>query len=172
MGRARATLSSSSSSSTQSNIHSTLSSSSSSLPPQTDLSTDLRLGLSISSSCQHENCSSRNGSPNWPPIKSLLRNTIHRSRPSFFVKVYMEGIPIGRKIDLYTHCDYDGLIQMLCHMFKTTIHFPDAEHVHNDKSYLLTYEDKEGDWMMVGDVPWDFFLTTVKKLRISRADKC
>ncbi|KAF5176187.1 Auxin-responsive protein iaa20 [Thalictrum thalictroides] len=84
----------------------------------------------------------------------------------------MEGIPIGRKIDLYTHRNYDGLIQMLCHMFKTTIHTPGAEHVHNDKSYLLTYEDKEGDWMMVGDVPWDFFLTTVKKLQISRADKC
>lgn len=21
--------------------------------------------------------------------------------------------------------------------------------------YVLTYEDKEGDWMMVGDVPWE-----------------
>lgn len=21
--------------------------------------------------------------------------------------------------------------------------------------HILTYEDKEGDWMMVGDVPWE-----------------
>lgn len=24
-----------------------------------------------------------------------------------------------------------------------------------EKSHVLTYADKEGDWMMVGDVPWE-----------------
>lgn len=24
-----------------------------------------------------------------------------------------------------------------------------------DYQYVLTYQDKEGDWMMVGDVPWE-----------------
>ena len=24
----------------------------------------------------------------------------------------------------------------------------------NDSEFVLTYEDKDGDWMMVGDVPW------------------
>ena len=24
--------------------------------------------------------------------------------------------------------------------------------------YVLTYEDKEGDWMLVGDVPWRYIL--------------
>lgn len=22
--------------------------------------------------------------------------------------------------------------------------------------YMLTYEDREGDWMLVGDVPWGY----------------
>ncbi|KAL5717169.1 Iaa20p [Ranunculus cassubicifolius] len=58
-------------------------------------------------------------------------------------------------------------------MFKTTIQLPGNDCVHSGKDrHLLTYEDKEGDWMMVGDVPWDLFLTTVKKLKISRADNC
>lgn len=25
----------------------------------------------------------------------------------------------------------------------------------NQNYHVLTYEDKEGDWMMVGDVPWE-----------------
>lgn len=25
----------------------------------------------------------------------------------------------------------------------------------NGKDYVLTYEDKDGDWMLVGDVPWE-----------------
>lgn len=24
-----------------------------------------------------------------------------------------------------------------------------------DSKYVLTYEDKDGDWMLVGDVPWE-----------------
>lgn len=27
---------------------------------------------------------------------------------------------------------------------------------HSGKYHILTYEDKEGDWMMVGDVPWEY----------------
>ena len=26
--------------------------------------------------------------------------------------------------------------------------------------YVLTYEDKEGDWMLVGDVPWGYVSST------------
>jgi len=24
------------------------------------------------------------------------------------------------------------------------------------KHHVLTYEDKDGDWMMVGDIPWEY----------------
>lgn len=26
----------------------------------------------------------------------------------------------------------------------------------NSSDYVPTYEDKDGDWMLVGDVPWEY----------------
>ncbi|CAA6660854.1 unnamed protein product [Spirodela intermedia] len=31
--------------------------------------------------------------------------------------------------------------------------------------FSLIYEDKEGDWLLVGDVPWKMFTATCKRLR-------
>ncbi|ONK78809.1 uncharacterized protein A4U43_C02F22650 [Asparagus officinalis] len=141
-----------------------------------DLSTDLKLGLSISTSSLQGDA--RSQLSNWPPIKPLLRSTLTGrgnplNPPTLFVKVYMEGIPIGRKLDLYSFNNYDGLMQTLRLMFKTTIILtPELGPVSSTKIHVLTYEDKEGDWMMVGDVPWELFLTAVKRLKITRADRC
>lgn len=91
----------------------------------------------------------------------------------------MEGVPIGRKLDLLLLGGYDGLLAQLGRIFKASITYPGVMGGHQvvlgDKQqarHVLTYEDQEGDWMMVGDVPWELFLTSVKKLRIARADKC
>ncbi|XP_020582558.1 auxin-responsive protein IAA4-like [Phalaenopsis equestris] len=84
----------------------------------------------------------------------------------------MEGIPIGRKLDLLAHDSYQSLIKTLRRMFRTKVICTELAQVPSSKAHVLTYEDKEGDWMMVGDVPWKLFLTTVKKLKITRADKC
>ncbi|KAL0927332.1 hypothetical protein M5K25_001495 [Dendrobium thyrsiflorum] len=131
------------SSSIDSSSHPPISSSSSSFyTTRRALSTDLQLGLSLSTS-------------------SFQESSPTERTESLFVKVYMEGIPIGRKLNLFTLDGYQSLIRTLQQMFRTTI-----------VSNVLTYEDKEGDWMMVGDVPWELFLTTVKKLKIARADKC
>jgi auxin-responsive protein IAA len=27
---------------------------------------------------------------------------------------------------------------------------------HEMAAHVLTYEDQDGDWMMVGDVPWEY----------------
>lgn len=40
---------------------------------------------------------------------------------TFYVKVYMEGIPIGRKLDLLAHDGYCDLIRTLDNMFNTNI---------------------------------------------------
>ncbi|XP_073002631.1 auxin-responsive protein IAA4-like isoform X1 [Typha latifolia] len=147
-------------------------------PRSRDLTTELRLGLSLSpSSLEESSLNSRDQQSDWPPIKPLLRSTLSEKSnqdqpPTFFVKVYMEGIPIGRKLDLFSHDGYNSLIRTLCRMFRTDISYPDMDHMPSNKTHVLTYEDKEGDWMMVGDVPWELFLTTVKRLMISRADKC
>ncbi|XP_020271747.1 auxin-responsive protein IAA4-like [Asparagus officinalis] len=129
-----------------------------------DLSTDLRLGLSLSTSSLHDNYSNE---------RSTLSEKSSAEQPSsFFVKVYMEGIPIGRKLDLFTLDGYQSLIRTLTRMFRTTIIGPNVGQVSSSKAHVLTYEDQEGDWMMVGDVPWEMFLITVKRIKIARADRC
>ncbi|CAL9232076.1 unnamed protein product [Arabidopsis halleri] len=34
--------------------------------------------------------------------------------------------------------------------------------------FVPTYEDKDGDWMLVGDVPWDMFSSSCKRPRIMK----
>jgi len=34
--------------------------------------------------------------------------------------------------------------------------------------YVPTYEDKDGDWMLVGDVPWRMFVETCQRLRLMK----
>ncbi|KAM0890054.1 hypothetical protein ACQ4PT_027299 [Festuca glaucescens] len=158
-------------------------------PARQDLSTDLRLGLSLSTSPSSSSSSLHEvesivSTPrnqvlfNWPPIKPLLRSALaasasrHRRHRTLFVKVYMDGFPIGRKLDLLLLVGYDSLLIKLCHMFKTPITYAAVYHqqVPGVKAaHILTYEDQDGDWMMVGDVPWKLFLSSVKKLKITRA---
>ncbi|PWA37329.1 PB1 domain, AUX/IAA protein [Artemisia annua] len=85
------------------------------------------------------------------------------------VKVNMEGSLIGRKIDLYAHTSYEMLAQTLENMFYGTHNAVGSSRLLNGTSeFVLTYEDKEGDCMLVGDVPWQMFLGSVKRLRILR----
>ncbi|KAJ0111991.1 hypothetical protein Patl1_01695 [Pistacia atlantica] len=120
---------------------------------------------------------------------SNKNNGTSRTRTSLFVKVNMDGIPIGRKVDLGTHSCYETLAQTLEDMFHrptTTItgmrssiqeHDTRVEATRRSKlldgtsDFVLTYEDKEGDWMLVGDVPWGMFLGSVKRLRIMRTSE-
>ena len=65
----------------------------------------------------------------WPPIKPRLRDTLKVRRrllqrdydTCLFVKVYMEGVPIGRKLDLSTFSGYESLLESLSQMFNTSI---------------------------------------------------
>nr|KYP58345.1 Auxin-responsive protein IAA1 [Cajanus cajan] len=36
----------------------------------------------------------------------------------------------------------------------------------NGMEYMPTYEDKDGDWMLVGDVPWKMFVESCKRIRL------
>ncbi|XP_021280876.1 auxin-responsive protein IAA20 [Herrania umbratica] len=162
---------SSSSSSIESSNHFAFSNTGASSSSQRDLSTDLRLGLSISTSPSY----GREQQSDWPPIKPLLRQALVEDEnecnsATFFVKVYMEGIPIGRKLDLLAHESYYDLIKTLEQMFNANIIWAEAEvdADHYEKYHVLTYEDKEGDWMMVGDVPWEMFLSAVRRLKITK----
>lgn len=101
-----------------------------------------------------------------------------KGRTSLFVKVNMDGIPIGRKIDLNAHGCYESLVQTLEDMFhqpttRSSLQEPTrpSKLLDGTSDYVLTYEDKEGDWMLVGDVPWGMFLGSVKRLRIMRTSE-
>nr|GMC52958.1 auxin-responsive protein IAA9-like [Ipomoea batatas] len=39
----------------------------------------------------------------------------------------------------------------------------------NGSEYVLTCGDKDADWMLVGDVPWEMFIDTYKRLRIMKS---
>ncbi|THU47877.1 hypothetical protein C4D60_Mb09t20280 [Musa balbisiana] len=99
-------------------------------------------------------------------------------RSSFFVKVKMDGDPIGRKVDLGAHDSYEALavaLELMFHLptissaIEASVHGAKISKLLNGSSeFALTYEDKDGDWMLVGDVPWGMFLEAVKRLRIMR----
>ncbi|MCI02135.1 auxin-responsive protein IAA30-like, partial [Trifolium medium] len=133
------TKSSNSSSSISSNTnHNLFISTASSLNSQ-QLPTDLSLGLTISST-QHFRVGSSVSRGQWQ------LNFDYSDHSSFFVKVYMEGIPIGRKLNILAHQSYHELVKTLEHMFDTTILWGnEMDEVQPERCHVLTYEDEEGD---------------------------
>lgn len=112
----------------------------------------------------------------WPPIRSYRKNTLREQAKKneselcrgLYVKVSMDGAPYLRKIDLKVYTCYPELLNALENMFQLTIGKYSEREGYNGSDYAPTYEDKDGDWMLVGDVPWDMFVTTCKRLRIMR----
>ncbi|CAN8247772.1 unnamed protein product [Cochlearia groenlandica] len=97
-----------------------------------------------------------------------------------FIKVNMDGVAIGRKVDLNAHSSYENLAKTLEDMFfraspgtiGLTGQFTKPLRLLDGSSeFVLTYEDKEGDWMLVGDVPWRMFITSVKRLRVMKTSE-
>ncbi|KAL5705540.1 Auxin-responsive protein iaa8 [Ranunculus cassubicifolius] len=95
----------------------------------------------------------------------------------------MDGAPYLRKVDLRTYTAYQDLSSALEKMFSCfTIgqcgsHGAPGREVMSESKlrdllhgseYVLTYEDKDGDWMLVGDVPWEMFIDSCKRLRIMK----
>ncbi|XP_077217070.1 auxin-responsive protein IAA31-like isoform X2 [Tasmannia lanceolata] len=107
----------------------------------------------------------------WPPIKSSRKLQCSRGSigdggsNSQYVKVKMEGVAIGRKIDLSLSNSYHTLTCSLNYMFGILEKDCVSMELPN---YKLTYQDKDGDWMLVGDVPWGTFVETVRRLKIKR----
>ncbi|XP_062221546.1 auxin-responsive protein IAA10-like isoform X2 [Phragmites australis] len=92
-----------------------------------------------------------------------------------WVKVNMDGDVIGRKVDLNAQRSYKTLASTLELMFMkpsiglcTSSSTKSLKLLDNSSEYQLTYEDRDGDWMLVGDVPWEMFVGSVKRLRIMR----
>ncbi|KAJ7977316.1 Auxin-responsive protein [Quillaja saponaria] len=98
-----------------------------------------------------------------------------------FVKVSMDGAPYLRKVDLKMYKSYQELSDALGKMFssftlgncgsqgmKDFMNESKLMDLLNSSDYVPTYEDKDGDWMLVGDVPWEMFVESCKRLRIMK----
>jgi len=133
----------------------------------------------------------------WPPVRSYRRNVMtvqsvkskkeeepEKQQPaanagsnsSAFVKVSMDGAPYLRKVDLKMYNSYKDLSIALKKMFST---FATGNNTNEGKlvdpvtgaDVVTTYEDKDGDWMLVGDVPWEMFVESCKRLRIMKSSE-
>ncbi|KAI4350833.1 hypothetical protein L6164_005243 [Bauhinia variegata] len=133
----------------------------------------------------------------WPPIRSFRKNSM-ASHPQknddeaeaksgcLYVKVSMDGAPYLRKVDLKNFNSYMELSSALEKMFSCFTISQCGSHGVSSKDklsesrlmdllhgseYVLTYEDKDGDWMLVGDVPWEMFTDSCKRLRIMQSSE-
>ncbi|OIT19310.1 PREDICTED: auxin-responsive protein IAA27-like [Nicotiana attenuata] len=131
----------------------------------------------------------------WPPIRSFRKNTLATKKNDvegksgsscLYVKVRMDGAPYLRKVDIKTYSNYGELSSALEKMFSCfsigqcgSDRLPGQEELSeshlmdllNGSEYVLTYEDKDGDWMLVGDVPWEMFIDSCKRLRIMKSSE-
>jgi len=108
----------------------------------------------------------------WPPVQSYRRNTLmakEEEESGMFVKVSMDGAPYLRKIDLKVYKGYKELREALENMFKN-FSLGDLLKMegYDGCEHAIAYEDKDGDWMLVGDVPWEMFISSCKRLRTMR----
>ncbi|KAL9257259.1 Auxin-responsive protein IAA3-like protein [Drosera capensis] len=103
----------------------------------------------------------------WPPIRSYRKNCYEANKnpeeleeggSGIYMKVSMDGAPYLRKVDLRLYKGYKELLKALQDMFKFKL----------GSGHVPTYEDKDGDWMLIGDVPWEMFFTSCKRLRIMK----
>ncbi|PKA64485.1 Auxin-responsive protein IAA26 [Apostasia shenzhenica] len=152
----------------------------------------------------------RSGAPvvGWPPIRSHRKNIAGNSKPTLesqrggsggtgkpesrgskglFVKINMEGVPIGRKINLLAYDSYEKLSSAVDELFRDLLaaqrnplvaiqHSAEKQKsltglLDGSGEYALIYEDDEGDRMLVGDVPWDMFVSTAKRLRVLKSSE-
>ncbi|XP_011042428.1 PREDICTED: auxin-induced protein 22E-like [Populus euphratica] len=113
----------------------------------------------------------------WPPIRSYRKNCLQPKKndqvdgAGVYVKVSVDGAPYLRKIDLNVYKSYPELLKALESMFELTIGEYSENEGYNGSEFAPTYEDKDGDWMLVGDVPWDMFISSCKRLRIMKGSE-
>lgn len=137
----------------------------------------------------------------WPPVRAFRKNIVAVQKKSSeeqadqkasnntitsaaFVKVSMDGAPYLRKVDLKLYKSYQDLSDALGKMFssftigncgsqgmKDFMNESKLIDLLNGSEYVPTYEDKDGDWMLVGDVPWEMFVESCKRLRIMKGSE-
>ncbi|ONM09069.1 Aux/IAA-transcription factor4 [Zea mays] len=137
-----------------------------------DVGTELRLGLPGGGADAAK--AAKRGFEDTIDLKLKLPTA---GNGSAFVKVSMDGAPYLRKVDLKMYNSYTELSVALKKMFST---FTTSGNNMNEgklvdpvsgADVVTTYEDKDGDWMLVGDVPWEMFVESCRRLRIMKSSE-
>ncbi|KAL8143401.1 hypothetical protein V2J09_016433 [Rumex salicifolius] len=135
-------------------------------------------------------CDNPNGG-NEPPVQSVESESDHHSEPLNLIrsdippascdekssqisqqdsyskhvrtctKVHMQGMAVGRAVDLTRFNCYEHLFRKLEDMFDIR-----GELCVSTRQWQVVYTDDEDDMMMVGDDPWNEFCSMVKKIFI------
>ncbi|KAF4358100.1 hypothetical protein F8388_009383 [Cannabis sativa] len=89
-----------------------------------------------------------------------------------YVKVSVDGAPYLRKIDVKVYKSYGELVKALENMFGGVCigNYSETEG-YSGSEYAPTYQDKDGDWMLLGDVPWNMFVCSCKRMRIMKGSE-
>ncbi|KAK7275872.1 hypothetical protein RIF29_16998 [Crotalaria pallida] len=148
--------------------------------------------------CNNGSANNNNSAPapkaqvvGWPPIRSFRKNSLASTSKNveevdgkvgsgtLFVKVSMDGAPYLRKVDLKNYSAYPELSSALEKMFSCftigqcgshgNLNETKVKDLLHGSENVLSYEDKDGDWMLVGDVPWEMFIDTCRRLRIMKS---
>lgn len=80
-------------------------------------------------------------------------------------KVHMQGVAVGRAVDLTTLQGYNELTTELENMFDI------KEELQTRNKWAVVFTDDEGDMMLVGDDPWEEFCKMVRKIFIYSIDE-
>ncbi|TKY64440.1 Auxin-responsive protein IAA18 [Spatholobus suberectus] len=138
--------------------------------------------------------------PHVAPDKVASKIPTNNSVKGLFVKINMDGVPIGRKVDISAYDSYEKLSSAVDELFRGLLAEMNLSHIFSSPccsaqrescaggiqnkdeeekanrgllvgsgEYTLVYEDNEGDKMLVGDVPWHMFVSTVKRLRVLKS---
>ncbi|KAI4997718.1 hypothetical protein ZWY2020_053060 [Hordeum vulgare] len=99
--------------------------------------------------------------------------------PTRFVKVFLHGEPFGRKINLTAHNSYDSLSFTLKRLGSnyslsqyqlSGLEMSEEEGALHD-DFMFLYDNMDGYRFFLGEVPWEDFTVSVKKIYIFPGEK-
>lgn len=177
-------------------------------PPSS--SHDAAAGLVHSSSSPHQGRGAVPPVVGWPPVRSFRRNLTNASsskqspeqhndetgdkakltgKKSLLIKINMDGIPIGRKIDLAAYDNYQKLSSAVQDLFlgflevaQKDLACPEIGEQRAEEKvfsglldgtgeYTLICEDSEGGRTLVGNLTWNAFVSTARRLRVIKSSE-
>ncbi|XP_073525938.1 uncharacterized protein [Phyllobates terribilis] len=120
---------------------------------------DLKLNHTLPTPQQETVAAADNKEQSQIPLNSAPPST--RSR----TKVQMQGVAVGRAVDLTAMHGYEELINELEKLFDIKGQLQTRE------NWAVVFTDDEGDMMLLGDDPWEEFCRMVKKISIYTSEE-